>query len=84
VVKNGIAWGKQIYKRQECGYNFVDGDGRTNEKVAAKKAMWLYTLGKTSFTGLYACEYTSNTSSAEYTNALLGAAQFVFFQNAVN
>jgi transposase len=54
VVKNGIVRGKQRYKCKECGYNFVYGDGRTNEKVAAKKAMCvlLYTLSKASFNGL--------------------------------
>jgi len=34
--------------------NFIEGDGRTNEKIAAKKAMCvlLYTLSKASFNGL--------------------------------
>jgi len=42
---------KQRYKCQECGYNFVEGDKRTNDKVAAKKAMCtiLYSLSKASF-----------------------------------
>jgi len=54
TVKNGIVRGKQRYKCKECGYNFVEGDARTNEKIAAKKAMCvlLYTLSKASFNGL--------------------------------
>jgi transposase len=54
VVKNGIVRGKQRYKCKECGYNFVEGDGRTNEKIAAKKAMCvlLYTLSRASYNGL--------------------------------
>ena len=54
TVKNGIVRGKQRYKCKECGYNFVEGDGRTNEKIAAKKAMCvlLYSLSKASFNGL--------------------------------
>ena len=54
VVKNGIVRGKQRYKCKECGYNFVEGDGRTNEKIAAKKAMCvlLYSLSKASYNGL--------------------------------
>ena len=51
AVKNGIIRGKQRYKCKSCGYNFVAGDGRTNEKIAAKKAMCviLYSLGKASY-----------------------------------
>ena len=51
VVKNGIVRGKQRYRCKECGYNFVEGDGRTNEKIAAKKAMCVifYSLGKASY-----------------------------------
>mgnify|MGYP003623277605 FL=1 len=51
VVKNGIMRGKQRYRCKECGYNFVEGDGRTNEKIAAKKAMCVifYSLGKASY-----------------------------------
>jgi transposase len=54
VVKNGIVRGKQRYRCKGCGYNFVEGDGRTNEKVVAKKAMCvlLYSLSKASFNGL--------------------------------
>ena len=51
VVKNGITRGKQRYKCKDCGYNFVVGDGRTNERIAAKKAMCVifYSLGKASY-----------------------------------
>ena len=51
IIKRGKARGKQRYKCKECGYHFVEGDERTNEKVAAKKAMCvlLYSLGKGSF-----------------------------------
>ena len=51
VIKRGMARGKQRYKCKECGYHFVEGDARTNEKIAAKKAMCviLYSLGKGSF-----------------------------------
>ena len=51
VIKRGKARGKQRYKCKECGYHFVEGDARTNEKIAAKKAMCviLYSLGKASF-----------------------------------
>jgi len=34
VVKNGFVRGKQRYHCKECGYNFVEGDERTNEKIA--------------------------------------------------
>ena len=51
VVKNGKVRGKQRYRCKECGYNFVEGDRRSNEKIAAKKAMCviLYSLGKCSY-----------------------------------
>lgn len=51
VVKSGKVRNKQRYKCKECGYNFVEGDARTNEKIAAKKAMCVifYSLGKGSF-----------------------------------
>jgi transposase-like protein len=32
VVKSGKVRGKQRYKCKDCGYNFVNGDERTNEK----------------------------------------------------
>ena len=48
VVKNGKVRGKQRYKCKHCAYNYVEGDARTNEKIAAAKAMCviLYSLGK--------------------------------------
>jgi transposase len=51
AVKNGKVRGKQRYRCKECSYNFVEGDARTNDKIAAKKAMLilLYSLGKASF-----------------------------------
>jgi len=51
VVKNGFVRGKQRFLCKNCGLNFVEGDSRTNEKIAAKKAMCviLYSLGKASF-----------------------------------
>ena len=51
AVKNGRVRGKQRYRCKECSFNFVEGDARTNEKIAAKKAMLvlLYSLGKASF-----------------------------------
>ena len=51
VVRNGIVRGKQRCRCKECGYNFVEGDGRTKEKTAAKKAMCVifYSLGKASY-----------------------------------
>jgi len=54
TVKSGFVRGKQRYKCKECGYHFVEGDGRTNEKIAAKKAMCvlLYSLSRASFNGL--------------------------------
>ena len=54
TVKNGFVRGKQRYKCKECGINFVEGDARTNEKIAAKKAMCvlLYSLSKASLNGL--------------------------------
>ena len=49
--KNGIVAGKQRYRCKECGYNFREGDKRTNEKVIAKKALCilLYAMAKGSF-----------------------------------
>jgi transposase len=48
VIKSGKVNGKQRYHCKECGYNFVEGDARTNERIAAKKAMCVifYSLGK--------------------------------------
>ena len=51
IVKSGIVSGKQRYKCKECGCNFRLGDNRTNEKVAAKKALCIlmYAMAKGSF-----------------------------------
>jgi transposase len=51
VVKSGKVRGKQRYKCKECGYHFVIGDERTDEKIAALKALCvlLYSLGKGSY-----------------------------------
>ena len=50
-IKSGKVRGKQRYKCKECGYYFVIGDERTNEKIAAMKALCvlLYSLGKGSY-----------------------------------
>ena len=51
VVKSGRVRNKQLYKCNECDYNFVIGDGRTSEKIVALKALCvlLYSLGKGSY-----------------------------------
>ena len=51
AVKSGIIAGKQRYKCKDCGCNYREGDQRTNEKVAAKKALCilLYAMAKGSF-----------------------------------
>jgi transposase-like protein len=51
IVKSGKVRGKQRYKCNECGYNFVLGDERTNEKIVAMKALCvlIYSLGKGSY-----------------------------------
>ena len=51
VVKNGFSNNKQRYLCKECGYNFVEGDRRTNPKIRAMKALCvlLYSLCKASF-----------------------------------
>ena len=51
AVKNGIVSGKQRYRCKECGCNFRIGDKRTNDKIAAQKAMCilLYAMAKGSF-----------------------------------
>jgi transposase-like protein len=50
-IKNGKKGEKQRYKCQKCGYNFVEGDGRTSEKIVALKALvvLLYSLSKGSY-----------------------------------
>jgi transposase len=51
IVKSGFVRGKQRYKCKDCGFNFIEGDARTNERIAAKKAMCVifYSLGKGSY-----------------------------------
>jgi transposase-like protein len=51
IVKGGFVRGKQRYKCKECGVHFVEGDARTNDKIAALKALCvvLYSLGKGSY-----------------------------------
>ena len=51
VVKSGRVRDKQRYKCKECGYHFVVGDERTNEKIVALKALCVlfYSLGKGSY-----------------------------------
>ena len=51
TTKNGIVAEKQRYKCKKCGCNFRDGDKRTNDKIAAKKALCilLYATAKGSF-----------------------------------
>ena len=51
VVKSGRVRNKQRHKCKDCGYYFVTGDERTNEKIKALKAfcVLLYSLGKGSY-----------------------------------
>ena len=51
VVKNGFVAGKQRYHCKGCGCNFREGDSRTNERIAAKKALCvlLYAMAKGSY-----------------------------------
>ena len=51
LVKNGIVLGKQRYKCKSCQFNFREGDNRTNDKIAAKKALCVlfYSMAKGSF-----------------------------------
>jgi len=51
IVKSGIVSGKQRYKCKDCGCNFRVGDNRTNDKIAAKKALCilLYAMAKGSY-----------------------------------
>jgi transposase len=51
LVKSGKVRGLQRYKCKECGYHFVIGDKRTNDKIPALKALCvlLYSLGKGSY-----------------------------------
>jgi len=51
TVKNGRVRNKQRYKCASCGYNFVVGDERTNDKIVALKALvvLMYALAKGSY-----------------------------------
>jgi len=51
LVKSGKVRNKQRYKCKACGYNFVIGDERTSDKIAALKALCVlfYSLGKGSY-----------------------------------
>ena len=51
IVKSGWTRGKQRYKCKQCKYFFIEGDERSNEKIAALKALCVlfYALGKGSY-----------------------------------
>ena len=51
AVKNGIVKNRQRYRCKDCGCNFREGDDRTNEKIAAKKAfcVLMYSMAKGSY-----------------------------------
>jgi len=51
TIKNGVVGGRQRYRCKGCGCNFREGDARTNEGTAPKKALCvlLYALAKGSF-----------------------------------
>ena len=51
AVKNGIVGGRQRYRCKDCGCNYREGDDRTNDKIAAKKALCvlLYAMAKGSY-----------------------------------
>ena len=38
VTKNGFVRSKQRYRCKTCGYNFVEGDERTNPQTTIKRA----------------------------------------------
>ena len=63
AVKNGILGEKQRYKCKDCGCNYREGDKRTNEKVAAKKALCilLYAMAKGSYRMLGRILQTNHT-----------------------
>ena len=50
-VKNGRVRGKQRYRCKGCGYNFIEGDGRSRANGAVRRAfaVILYALGKGSY-----------------------------------
>ena len=51
ITKSGKVNGKQRYFCKSCRCHFTEGDGRTNERVAVKKAMCvvLHSLSKVSY-----------------------------------
>jgi transposase len=51
VVRSGIVGGRQRFRCKGCGCNFRLGDNRTDEKIAAKKALCIlwYAMGKGSY-----------------------------------
>ena len=51
VTKNGFVRSKQRYRCKMCGYNFVEGDERTNPQTTIKRAfaVILYSLAKASY-----------------------------------
>ena len=50
-VKSGIVAGKQRYRCKHCHHYFREGDNRTNDSIAAKKALCVlfYSMAKGSF-----------------------------------
>jgi len=50
-VKSGIVFGRQRYRCKNCQCCFREGDNRTNDKIAAKKALCVlfYSMAKGSF-----------------------------------
>jgi transposase len=50
-VKSGIVSGKQRYRCKHCNHYFREGDARTNDNIAAKKALCVlfYGMAKGSF-----------------------------------
>lgn len=51
MVKSGFVRGKQRYRCNKCGCNFIEGDLRIKEELIVKRALAviLYSLGKASF-----------------------------------
>jgi transposase-like protein len=91
AVKNGVVGGRQRYRCKECRCNYREGDGRTNDKIAAKKALCilLYALAKGSFrmlgkilkidhTPVYRWVRAFGESLAE-PNQIKGSVSFCFF-----
>jgi len=51
TVKSGVVRGRQRFRCKGCGCNFRLGDNRSDEKIAAKKALCIlwYAMGKGSY-----------------------------------